>query len=276
MKIRDKAIVVTGAASGIGRALCLRFAQEGARMVIAADVDLPGTEETVAMLTALDTGSEARAIQCDVSREEQVRSLAADAEASAGQIDLFCANAGIFIPGDEQVGNDDWQRIWDINVMAHVYAARAVLPAMLARGEGYLLNTASAAGLLSQVGSAPYAVTKHAAVGFAEWLSITYGHQGIKVSVLCPQAVRTAMTAGGGGVAAVDGMLEPEQLADSVVETLDSERFLVLPHPEVLTYMRRKTDDYDRWLGGMRRLNDRFADAYRQRQLSGKDGSGQE
>jgi short-subunit dehydrogenase len=138
---------------------------------------------------------------------------------------------------------------------------------MLDRGEGYLLNTSSAAGLLSQVGSAPYSVTKHAAVGFAEWLSITYGNRGINVSILCPQAVRTAMTAGGnGGVAGLDGMLEPEELTDSVIEALGDERFLVLPHPEVITYMRRKTDDYDRWLGGMRRLNDRFAEAYKKRE----------
>jgi len=155
--------------------------------------------------------------------------------------------------------------------MAHVFAARSVLPSMLERGEGYLLNTSSAAGLLSQVGSAPYSVTKHAAIGFAEWLSITYGNRGIKVSALCPQAVRTAMTSGGdgsGGVAGLDGLLEPDQLANTVVETLAQERFLVLPHPEVLTYMRRKTDDYDRWLGGMRRLQARFEDTYRQREES--------
>lgn len=275
MKVRDKVVVVTGAASGIGRALCLRFAQEGAQAVVAADIDSAGAEETVALIAAQGTGTQTLAVSCDVSSEDQVQALVAEAESTFQQIDLFCANAGIFTPGDEKVANADWQRIWDINVMAHIYASRAVLPAMLARGEGYLLNTASAAGLLSQVGSAPYAVTKHAAVGFAEWLSITYGHQGIKVSVLCPQAVRTAMTAGGGGVAALDGMLEPEQLADSVIETLDAERFLVLPHPEVLTYMRRKTDDYDRWLGGMRRLNDRFVDAYRERQQSGENSSEQ-
>jgi len=153
--------------------------------------------------------------------------------------------------------------------MAHVFAARSVLPSMLERGEGYLLNTSSAAGLLNQVGSAPYSTTKHAAIGFAEWLSITYGNRGINVSVLCPQAVRTNMTAGGdGGVAGLDGMLEPEQLADTVIETLGEERFLVLPHPEVLTYMRRKTDDYDRWLGGMRRLHERFAEVYKQREQS--------
>jgi len=271
MKISNKVVVVTGAASGIGRALCLRFAEEGASAVVAADIDLTGAAETVALINAGSSDTRTRAVACDVASEDQVQALVAEAETSFGQIDLFCANAGIFTPGGEQVANDDWQRIWDINVMAHIYASRAVLPAMLARGEGYLLNTASAAGLLSQVGSAPYAVTKHAAVGFAEWLSITYGSQGIKVSVLCPQAVRTAMTAGGGGVAALDGMLEPEQLADSVIETLDAERFLVLPHPEVLTYMRRKTDDYDRWLGGMRRLNDRFVDAYREREQAGNN-----
>ena len=238
MKVHDKVVVVTGAASGIGRALCLRFAAEGARAVVVSDINLEGIDSTVA-----DNTLEAHS-----------------------RIDLFCSNAGIFTPGGEEVSTSDWQRIWDVNVMSHVHAARAVLPGMLARGEGYLLNTSSAAGLLSQVGSAPYAVTKHAAVGFAEWLSITYGKRGIRVSVLCPQAVRTRMTANtDGGVAGLDGMLEPEQLADSVIETLEEERFLCLPHPEVLTYMRRKTDDYDRWLGGMRRLHERFEDVYRQR-----------
>ena len=189
--------------------------------------------------------------------------------AEFGHIDLFCSNAGIFTAGGENVSTQAWQSIWDINVMSHVFAARAVLPSMLERGGGYLLNTSSAAGLLSQVGSAPYSVTKHAAIGFAEWLSITYGRRGIKVSALCPQAVRTTMTAvgaGDGGVAGLDGMLEPDQLADTVIDTLDKESFLVLPHPEVLNYMRRKTDDYDRWLGGMRRLNDQFEDAYSKRE----------
>lgn len=263
MKIADKTIVVTGAASGIGRSLCERFAAEGASAIVCADIDEVGAKETA---DSISSKCQSRAVRCDVSIEDDVLRLVARTTDEFRHIDLFCSNAGIFTPGDETVSNEAWQRIWDINVMAHIYAARAVLPAMLARGEGYLLNTASAAGLLSQVGSAPYAVTKHAAVGFAEWLSITYGKQGIRVSVLCPQAVRTAMTAQGGGVAALDGMLEPEQLADSVIETLGEERFLVLPHPEVLTYMRRKTDDYDRWLGGMQRLNDRFADAYQERQ----------
>lgn len=266
MKVKDKIVVVTGGANGIGRALCERFAAEGAAAVVVSDVDTVGMAQTVARI---DEDTEAMGIPCDVGNEEEVARLVQETLKRFNHIDLFCSNAGIFTPGDESVPTEAWQKIWDINVMAHVFAARAVLPAMLERGEGYLLNTSSAAGLLNQVGSAPYAVTKHAAIGFAEWLSITYGSRGIKVSALCPQAVRTAMTAGSeeGGVAGLDGMLEPEQLADTVIETLAEERFLVLPHPEVLTYMRRKTDDYDRWLGGMRRLQDRFADAYKQRAL---------
>ena len=194
-----------------------------------------------------------------------------DTENNIGPIDLFCSNAGVGMGMSEQSPDSEWLTSWNVNVMPHVYAARHLVPRMVARGGGYFLTTASAAGLLSQVGSAPYSVTKHAAIGFAEWLSITYGNHGIKVSALCPQAVRTAMTAvgaGDGGVAGLDGMLEPEQLANTVIETLEKEEFLVLPHPEVLTYMRRKTDDYDRWLGGMRRLNDKFEDAYRKREES--------
>ncbi|MEQ8315449.1 MAG: SDR family oxidoreductase [Gammaproteobacteria bacterium] len=265
MEVKDKIIVVTGAASGIGRALCERFAAEGARAIVVSDVDTVGMAETVARI---GDDTEVMGIPCNVGKEAEVEKLVAESLKRFPHIDLFCSNAGIFTPGGETVPTEAWQAIWDINVMAHVFAARAVLPGMLERGEGYLLNTSSAAGLLNQVGSAPYAVTKHAAIGFAEWLSITYGSRGIKVSALCPQAVRTAMTAGSeeGGVAGLDGMLEPEQLADTVIETLGEERFLVLPHPEVLTYMRRKTDDYDRWLGGMRRLNDRFADAYKERE----------
>ena len=255
MQIKDKIVVVTGGASGIGRALCQRFAAEGARAVIVSDIDQPGIDQ---VCDSIRHKTQVLGIHADVSKETDVQELVARTLLTFAHIDLFCSNAGIFTPGDETVANDQWQRIWDINVMAHVYAARAVLPGMLARGEGYLLNTASAAGLLNQIGSAPYAVTKHAAVGFAEWLSITYGAEGIKVSVLCPQAVRTKMTAGGTGAAGVDGMLEPEQLAQTVVETLAQERFLVLPHGEVLNYMQRKTADYDRWLGGMRRLQEKY------------------
>jgi NAD(P)-dependent dehydrogenase (short-subunit alcohol dehydrogenase family) len=266
MQIKDKVVVVTGGASGIGKSLCERFAQEGARAVVVADIDLVGAEVTA---NSIEASVATLVAGTDVGVEAQVNELVARSEDAFGQIDLFCSNAGIFTAGGENVATDEWQKIWDINLMAHVFAARAVLPAMLERGDGYLLNTSSAAGLLSQVGSAPYSVTKHAAIGFAEWLSITYGSRGIKVSVLCPQAVRTNMTAGGdGGVAGLDGMLEPDQLAQTVIETLAEERFLVLPHPEVLTYMRRKTDDCDRWLGGMRRLQDQFAEVYRKREES--------
>ena len=264
MQIKGKVVVVTGGASGIGKSLCERFAQEGASAVVVSDINQAGIDQTVADISA---STQALGVKTDVGNEEEVNELVAKSLDQFDHIDLFCSNAGIFTAGGENVSTEAWQSIWDINVMSHIFAARAVLPGMLARGEGYLLNTSSAAGLLSQVGSAPYAVTKHAAVGFAEWLSISYGNKGIKVYVLCPQAVRTAMTAGGdGGVAGLDGMLEPEKLADTVIETLDQERFLVLPHPEVLTYMRRKTDDYDRWLGGMRRLHEKFEDIYKKRE----------
>ena len=269
MQLKDKVTVVTGGGGGIGRALCMRFAAEGARAVVVADVDGGGADETAVLMNQANPGCSVKSRMTDVAKEAEVRALVREVLEQFGHIDLFCSNAGIFIGGDEGTATEDWQRIWEVNVMAHVYAARAVLPSMLQRGEGYLLNTASAAGLLNQVGSAPYGVTKHAAVGFAEWLSITYGGRGIKVSVLCPQAVRTAMVAGAastrgenknndGGVAGLDGMLEPEEVAEAVVQTLGEESFLCLPHPEVLEYMRRKSDDYDRWLGGMRRLQDKY------------------
>ena len=254
MEIKDKVIVITGAASGIGRAMARRFMDEGAKQLVIADLNAEG-------LQAVADEIGARAIPTNVAVEADVQRLIRTAEADYGQIDLLCSNAGIGVGGGPEVANEDWQRIWEINVMAHVYAARAALPAMLARGEGYLLNTASAAGLLSQIGSAPYAVTKHAAVSFAEWLAITYGDRGLKVSVLCPQAVRTAMTEDNpDGVASIDGMMEPEVLCDSVIETLREEKFLVLPHAEVLTYIQRKAGDYDRWIGGMRRLQASYGD----------------
>jgi len=249
MKLNDKIAIVTGAGSGIGRAMAKRFIQEGARQVIIADLHADS-------LTSLAAEIGARAIKTDVANEQEVIHLIRTVEQDYGQIDLLCNNAGIGVGGGPETSNEDWQRIWEINVMAHIYATRAAIPDMLNRGEGYILNTASAAGLLTQIGSAPYAVTKHAAVAYAEWLAVTYGDRGIKVSALCPQAVRTAMTANteGGGVAGVDGMMEPEELCDTVIETLDAETFLVLPHKEVLTYMQRKTADYDRWIKGMMRL----------------------
>ncbi len=249
MNLKDRIIVVTGAAGGIGRALAQRFAREGAKLIVCADRDEAGAKATADSVGGV-------AFKVDVSREADIKSLIVTVEADHGPIDLFCSNAGIGVSGGAEAADEDWQRIWDINVMAHVWAARYLVPLMKARGGGYLLNTASAAGLLSQIGSAPYAVTKHAAVGLAEWLAITHGDDGIKVSVLCPQAVRTAMTAGNpDGVASVDGMMEPETLADMVVPALEAEDFLILPHPQVLDYMRKKTADYGRWIGGMRKLN---------------------
>jgi NAD(P)-dependent dehydrogenase (short-subunit alcohol dehydrogenase family) len=258
MRIEGKCVVVTGAASGIGAALARRFAADGARGVVVADV-----QEAPLAEVARGCG-DTLAVQCDVTQEAQLRSLVEQAEARFGPVDLFCSNAGIVVPGGADASDDVWRRSIDVNVMAHVYAARIMVPRMIDQGGGYLLQTASAAGLLTQIGSAPYSVTKHAALALAEWLAITFGDQGIKVSVLAPQAVRTAMTMGipDGGVAGVDGMLEPDTVADAVVRGLASEAFLILPHPEVLEYFRRKASDYDRWIAGMRRLQARFGDSF--------------
>ena len=260
MELKDKIIVVTGAASGIGRALAQRFAAEGARKVICADLNLAGAEETARAIDGL-------AWQVDVAHEAEIATMIARIEDEIGPIDLFCSNAGILTVGGVEVPDAQWQKIWDINVMSHVWAARHLVPRMAKCGGGYLLNTASAAGLLNQIGSAPYGVTKHAAVGLAEWLALSYGDQGIKVSVLCPQAVRSEMTRGHEeGVAAMDGMLEPEPVAEACVEAIRAETFLVLPHAEVLGYMRKKTENYDRWIGGMRKLNRLFKGSVDKRQ----------
>jgi len=256
MELRDKVAVVTGGANGIGAALARRFAAEGARAVVVVDLDVTHAEAVAADVHGV-------AFAADVGVEADIVRVARETEQRFGGIDLWCSNAGILFIGGVETPNAQWQKIWDVNVMAHVYAARAALPGMLARGSGYLLHTASAAGLLSQIGSATYSVTKHAVVALAEWLSITHAEQGIKVSVLCPQAVRTNMIAGteDGSVAGVDGVIEPEQVAQVVVEGLADERFLILPHPQVAEYMKRKATDYDRWLGGMRRLQRRFQDS---------------
>lgn len=252
MELKDKIVVVTGAASGIGKSLAIRFAEEGAKKVICADLNVDGAQETASQINGL-------AIAVNVGIEDEIKALIDRVETEVGPIDLFCSNAGILIAGGMEVPNDDWQRIWDINVMSHVWAARHLVPRMVERGGGYLLNTASAAGLLNQVGCAPYGVTKHAAVALAEWLAMSHGDQGIKVSVLCPQAVRSEMTRGHEeSVAAIDGMLEPEAVAEACVRAIRDETFLVLPHPEVLGYMRKKTENYDKWIGGMRKLNRMF------------------
>jgi NAD(P)-dependent dehydrogenase (short-subunit alcohol dehydrogenase family) len=250
MELKDKAVVVTGGATGIGRALCQRFAKEGAHVAV-ADIDEAGARQVAEAINGL-------AVKTDVSVEADVQRLVAQATEKFGRIDLFCSNAGIALDGGPEASDDGWQRIWGVNVMAHIYAARAVLPQMLERGDGYLLQTASAAGLLTQVGSAPYSVTKHAVVAFAEWMAITYGDQGIKVSCLCPQGVRTNMLdQAKGGAFLREGAVDPDRVADVVVAALRREHFLILPHPEVLDYFRRKSDDYDRWIRGMRRLNDK-------------------
>ncbi len=241
--------MVTGAAGGIGRALALGLAEAGARRVVCADIDGDGAELVAREINGLP-------LQVDVSREAEIAALIRHVEAHCGAIDLFCSNAGVLAPGGVDLPDDIWQRSWNINVMSHVWAARHLVPRMIARGGGYLLNTASAAGLLNQIGAAPYGVTKHAAVGLAEWLAITYGDRGIGVSVLCPQAVRSAMTRGfEDHVASIDGMLEPEAVAEACMAAIREERFLVLPHPQVAGYFRFKAQDYQRWIAGMRRLD---------------------
>ncbi|HEX4903517.1 MAG TPA: SDR family oxidoreductase [Acidimicrobiales bacterium] len=262
MQLQDRNIVVTGGGNGIGRALVRRFAAESPRTLVVADVDGAAAQQVV---DELEAGFDCFAVEVDLATEQGNVDLVAAAE-EYGPIDLLCLNAGIGVLGGVEVPDADWYRIWDINVMAHVRAVRAALPGMLARGEGYVLTTASAAGLLTNLGTAPYAVTKHAAVGLAEWLAITHGDQGIKVSCLCPQGVRTRMLfpddEEGDGVAGesvrAQGVIEPEEVADAVVAGLADERFLILPHPEVLDHFRRKADDYDRWLGGMRKLQARM------------------
>lgn len=247
VKLRDKVVIVTGGANGIGAALCRRFAQEGARGVVVADVDLEGARALAGQIGGLAVG-------CDVSKEEDILRMVRETEAAYGGVDLYCSNAGIILMGLMEVANTDWQRIWEINVMSHVYGARAVLPGMLQRGSGGFVITASAAGLLNQIDSAPYTATKHAAVGLAENMAINYGDRGIQVAVLCPMAVRSLMTRNGGGIAALDGMLEAEQVAEDLVAALEKGQFMIMPHPQVKDYFQHKADDYDRWIRGMQRL----------------------
>ncbi|UGS37719.1 SDR family oxidoreductase [Capillimicrobium parvum] len=253
MNLEGRVAVVTGAASGIGRALARRFAREGARGIVVADLDGDGAEGTAQAI-----GDRAVAVRCDVADPEHAHALVQAAQDAFGApVDLFCANAGVAV-GEELGDPADWALAMDVNVNAHVTAARALLPGWLERGDGYFLATASAAGLLTQIGSAPYAVTKHAAVAFAEWLSVTYGERGVRASALCPMGVQTPLFEDAGGasevVRAAGAILQPDDVAQTVVEALAEERFLVLPHPEVLDYFRFKGSDYDRWLGGMRRL----------------------
>ncbi len=251
MELKNKVAVITGGSGGIGRAMAKAFLDEGARAVVLADL---GKDAVQAAAGELGCDS----MVCDVTDEQQIVDVVEHTQNRHGPIDLFCSNAGASVEGVlTDAANEVWQRQWELHVMSHLYAARAVLPSMIARNEGYLLNTASAAGLLAAIGSGPYTVTKAAAIKLAEFLSITHADDGIKISVLCPQGVNTAMAPRSLGNGQTDGIIEADQLAQVVVEALREERFHVLPHPEVETYVRRKGDDIDRWLAGMRRLRQR-------------------
>ena len=256
MQIQGKVVIVTGGSNGIGRALCHKFAAAGAKAVVIADLDREAGIKVAAEIKDTPGGF----AHCNVASEKDVRNLVDSITDACGQVDIFCSNAGVGVGGGPEASDTDWRRSWEVNVMAHVYAARAVLPQMLARKEGYLVQTVSAAGLLTQIGSAPYSVTKHAALSFAEWLAIAYGDQGIRVSALCPMGVRTQMLTKAqfsGGAFLLESAIEPEQVADETIKTIQEERFLVLPHPDVARFFQQKASDYDRWLRGMRRLQEK-------------------
>jgi NAD(P)-dependent dehydrogenase (short-subunit alcohol dehydrogenase family) len=274
MEITGKVAVVTGGASGVGRTLCIGLADRGAAGVVVCDIDAEGAAKVATEIEG--AGQRAVPVRADVSVEADVQALVTAAETAFGPIGLFFSNAGIIVAGGPEASDEAWSRIWAINVQSHIYVARWVLPGMLARGEGYLEITASAAGLLTQLGSAPYAVTKHAAVAFAEWLSITHGEQGLVVSCLCPQAFTSNLlttsrrevgtsglpevsATGGSAQAAVDGVLTSEQVAAAVLDAVGTEQFLILPHPDVATYECRRADDRERWLRGMRRMQARLS-----------------
>jgi NAD(P)-dependent dehydrogenase (short-subunit alcohol dehydrogenase family) len=254
MELAGKHIVVTGGAGGIGRALVRRFAAEGARALVVADRELDSARKIATEVDGL-------AVELDAGVEESVRELITTATEAAGPIDIFISNAGVpGAMGGPEAPDDIWDEAWRVNVMAHVWASRALLPEMTARGEGYLLNTASAAGLLTQVSSLVYSVTKHAAVSLAEWLAIEYREAGVRVSCICPQGVRTPMLElamhepAGAAALASGGLIEPEDVADAVVAGIGEERFLILPHENVKGFMALKGSDPERWLKGMRRL----------------------
>jgi NAD(P)-dependent dehydrogenase (short-subunit alcohol dehydrogenase family) len=253
MHVKDKVCVVTGAASGIGEAVARAYAAAGARGVVVAD--LKSSRERLAAVAGEIDGL---AVAADVGEEADVQGLIAAAESKYGPIDVFFSNAGLSRKGQESASDADWDVSWRVHVMSHVFAARALVPGMLARGSGYLLNTASAAGILASLNSMPYGVTKNAAIALAEHLAIQYGDRGIRVSVLCPQSVQTGMTTPGPSAARVDGVMQPAEVARIVIEAMAKEQFMILSHPTVAEYGLRKASDRDRWLAGMRRLRDRI------------------
>ncbi len=252
MQLADRVAVVTGGAGGIGEALCRRFAKEGARVVV-SDVDAPAADRL-----AREIGG--AAIACDVSSEPQVQALVRGAIDHFGRIDVFFSNAGITVKGGLETPNEDWQRMWDVNVMSRLYAARAVVPHMLERGEGYVLQTASAAALLTEIGSASYAATKHADLAFAEWLATHYGRSGIRVSCLCPMAVSTGMIDHDDPIHQYLDVssITVDDVAEAVVKGIENEQFLILPHAHVLEYIRLKSEDFDRWIRGMQRMREKM------------------
>jgi NAD(P)-dependent dehydrogenase (short-subunit alcohol dehydrogenase family) len=263
MQLTGKVVVVTGGANGIGEALCNVFHRAGAAKIVVADLDLARAEQVATPIGGT-------AIETDVGQEKDIQRLIDETERRFGPIDLFCSNAGIgggFDPMSVNAGgssDEPWARSWAIHVMAHVYAARHLVPRMKARGGGYFLNTISAAGLLSQVGSPAYSTTKHAAVGFAENLAISHRAHGIKVSILCPQGVDTNMLRSiPKGPQSGDGDLSPQRVAEDALKGVEQETFLILPHPQVLDYMRKKTENYDRWIGGMAKIQAKMREDYR-------------
>ena len=250
MEIQNKVIVVTGGAGGIGLAIAKEFLNHNPKIIILADISFENKNYTNEKIINK---------KCDISNETQINNLIDKVNKEFGLIDIFCSNAGILTLGDEQSSNEDWSKNWNLHVMAHVYAAKKLIPDMVNRGSGYFVNTSSAAGLLSHIDSVTYSTTKHAAIGFAEWLAITYGKKGIGVSILCPQAVKTSMTEGRENeVSALDGMMEPEFVALEVINAVKNETFLISPHPEVKGYFQNKANNYSRWIGGMQKLRNKL------------------
>lgn len=253
MELADKVVIVTGGANGIGEAMCRRFAKEGARKVVVSDVHESAAQAVADEIDGL-------AIPCNVADEGQVQNLVASTIEQCGHVDVFCSNAGITVKGGLESSNEDWQRMWDVNVMSRLFAARAVVPHMLERGSGYLVHTASAAGVLTEIGSASYSVTKHSDVAMAEWLSVAYGRQGIDVSCVCPLGVKTDFLDEDDPIHRYLHLhsITPDDVAESIVEGMKQKQFLILPHPEVAEFFSLKTDDYDRWIRGMQRLRQKL------------------